>query len=100
MVYHNIFLIKEIEMKNILIVITSLFLFNLSSVSFADQAHPCKSIETACKAAGFYKGGNGSGKGLYKDCVEPVAEGKTIQGITVSPEDMANCKAKIDTMNK
>jgi hypothetical protein len=86
-------------MKNFLIAAACLLAFNLSTVSFADTAHPCKNLETACKAAGFYKGGNGSGKGLYKDCIEPVAEGKTIEGINVAKEDIDSCKAKIDKMN-
>jgi hypothetical protein len=87
-------------MKKMLIIAASLLTFNLCSVSFADDAHPCKNLETACKAAGFYKGGSGSGKGLYKDCVEAVANGKTIEGINVAKEDIASCKTKIDTMNK
>jgi len=87
-------------MKNILIVAGFLIAFNLCSVSFADEAHPCKNIETACKAAGYYKGGSESGKGLYKDCIEPIANGKTIASIQVSKEDIENCKTKIGTMNK
>jgi len=56
-------------MKKILFVAGCLAAFQLSSVSFADEAHPCKSLEEACKSAGFYKGGTASHKGLFKDCV-------------------------------
>jgi hypothetical protein len=86
------------NMKKLLLVASCLLAFNFSSVSFADDAHPCKNLETACKAAGFYKGGSDSGKGLYKDCIEPIANGKTIAGITVEKADIDSCKAKIDTM--
>lgn len=87
-------------MKKILLVTSCLVAFSASTISFADSAQPCKSLEAACKAAGYYKGGAGSGKGLYKDCIEPLANGKTIQGISVPQDDVAGCKSKIDSMNK
>ena len=87
-------------MKHILLTICALSAFILTSLSFADDAHPCKNIEAACKAVGFYKGGASTGKGLYKDCIQPITEGKSIAGVTVSATDAAACKQKIAQMQQ
>ena len=78
--------------------IVGLIIFSFSSILYADAAHPCKPLEAACKAAGFYQGGSGSGKGLLKDCIEPLADGKSVASIKVEQSDAAACKAKIDKM--
>jgi hypothetical protein len=71
----------------------------LSSVqAFADhheENHPCKEIKAACEAAGYKKGDHKeTGKGLWKDCVQPLAEGKSVAGVSVSADKIAACKAK------
>ena len=86
-------------MKKILITTVCLTAF-LSSVSFADATHPCKNLEAACKAAGFYKGGTASHKGLFKDCIQPLTQGNTVSGVTASSDDIASCKAKIEKMEQ
>ena len=60
----------------------------------AFAAKPCEAIEKACKAAGFYKGGNVSGKGLYLNCLQPIIEGKTVPNVTVSEADIKTCQVK------
>lgn len=59
----------------------------------AGQEHPCKKIMESCTAAGFKKGGYKEGKGLFKDCMQPIMEGKTVAGVTASPADIEACKA-------
>jgi hypothetical protein len=85
-------------MKKILLIAGCLTIVSMSSVLFADEAHPCKPLEAACKAAGYYQGGSGSGKGLFKDCMEPLADGKAVANIKIDPADAAHCKVKIDKM--
>ncbi|MEO7047874.1 MAG: hypothetical protein ABI091_21425 [Ferruginibacter sp.] len=90
--------IKERIVKNIVLMLGCLAAFSVSSMVLADSAHPCKPLEVACKAAGFYQGGSGSGKGLYKDCIEPLADGKSVSGVKVADADAAACKVKVDKM--
>jgi hypothetical protein len=86
------------EMKNIFLMIGCLITLSLSSLIFADADHPCKPLEAACKAAGFYQGGSSSGKGLLKDCIEPLVDGKSVEGVKVEATDAAACKIKVDKM--
>jgi hypothetical protein len=56
-----------------------LLLYGIDPVSFADATppqDPCDAILSACSAAGYFEGGSGSGKGLWKDCVGPIMQGK------------------------
>ena len=83
------------------ITFSTLFVFvGLSSLSFAGETtpaaakHPCRKIETACSAAGFIKRHHKEGKGLWKDCMEPIMEGKTVEGVTVDAADIQGCKDK------
>lgn len=55
---------------------------------------PCKKIRDACVAGGYEKGAHKSGKGLYIDCMKKIMDGGTAEGVTVSNEDVAACKAK------
>jgi hypothetical protein len=55
---------------------------------------PCQTIANACQAAGYRHGGHKEGKGLWKDCVAPILDGKTIPGVTASPDDIKACQAK------
>lgn len=68
-------------------------------LAFADhkeghESGPCKKIVDACKAAGFEKGKHKEGKGLWMDCMHSVMEGKAVEGVHASSEDVAACKAK------
>ncbi|MGZ3689776.1 MAG: hypothetical protein ACXWP5_09925 [Bdellovibrionota bacterium] len=62
--------------------------------SAAKANHPCRKIEAACIGGGYSKGGHKIGKGLWKDCVQPILAGKTVDGVTVSGDDVSACKAK------
>ena len=65
------------------------------------KSHPCKEIKAACETAGFTKGGHKDGnKGLWKDCIQPLKEGKTVAGVNVTPEQVAACKAKREKHKK
>jgi hypothetical protein len=56
--------------------------------------HPCHAIEAACQGAGFVKGGAVQGKGLWKDCIEPILDGKAVSGVNVGADEVQACKAK------
>ncbi len=65
----------------------------------AGQPGPCEQIKSACLSAGFVKGEAKQGKGLYKECVNPIIQGKTpskatITLPTVDPSVVSACKAK------
>lgn len=70
----------------------------LNPTAHADESHPCKEIKTACEAGGYTKGGHNpktnSFKGLYKDCILKLKDGQPVEGVTVSAETIAACKAK------
>jgi len=38
---------------------------------------PCKEIANACRNAGFIKGDWKKGDGLWRDCVDPIIQGKS-----------------------
>jgi hypothetical protein len=82
-------------MKTVIAILVAGF---VSQSSFAEGKkegnHPCKNIVSACEAAGFKKGGHKEKKGLWKDCVEPIKSGQSVEGVTVSAEDLEGCKAK------
>ena len=60
----------------------------------------CKEIAEACRQAGFIKGDWKKGDGLWRDCVNPIVQGKTsVPGATkplpaVDGKLVADCKAK------
>ncbi|MGZ3688578.1 MAG: hypothetical protein ACXWP5_11415 [Bdellovibrionota bacterium] len=57
--------------------------------------HPCKKIRVACENANYFRGAHErDGKGLFKDCMKPIMAGKSVEGVTVSADDVAACKAK------
>ena len=70
----------------------------ISTPSFAkdNSKAPCKQIVQACEAGGYTKGGhkNQNGKGLWKDCVRPLKEGKTVANVNVDPTVVQACVAK------
>ena len=54
---------------------------------------PCKQIIAACEAAGFEKGMHKKdGKGLYKDCMDPILAGTAVSGVTVDPATVSACQ--------
>lgn len=59
-----------------------------------DPKHPCLNIKKACEAAGFVKGQHKQGKGLWKDCMDKLAKGETVPGVTANPTEIEACKAK------
>ena len=66
--------------------------------AFAEEG-PCKQIKDACTTAGFIKGEAKEGKGLWKDCVDPIMQGTTAAKSVlplpkVDPAVVAACKAK------
>src|SRR5271154_1581183 len=63
----------------------------------------CKRIEAACQSAGFVAGQFKKGFGLWRDCVDPIVQGKTPTceaGVACKPlptnvnaGDISSCKA-------
>jgi len=54
---------------------------------------PCRSIVAACN----FSKGDTQGKGLWKDCLNPILNGGMVQGVTVDPASIPACKAKVAT---
>lgn len=71
--------------------ITFIAISFLSFASFAEakQVKPCKVVIDACKQAGFTKK-------TRVDCVLPIVAGKSIEGVTVAPEEVAACGKNIE----
>lgn len=57
-------------------------------------AGPCAEVKKACEQAGFYKGGHREGKGLTKDCLLPLSQGKSVVGVSVPVEKVSMCSKK------
>jgi hypothetical protein len=61
---------------------------------------PCRQIREICKDAGFVLGEYKEGIGLYRDCINPIMQGKkVVHGIkkplpSVDPKLIAECKKK------
>lgn len=81
----------------VLIATSSVILFN--SFAFADnaqvssQAHPCKVIAEACKAAGYVRNDKMQGKNIWSNCMKPVLDGQAVNGVNVDPATAQSCKA-------
>ena len=58
---------------------------------------PCQTIADACRAAGYHPGGHKEGKGLWKDCVAPILDGKPIAGVKPKADDVKACQANRPT---
>jgi len=56
---------------------------------------PCKEIEQACTSAGFVKGEAKEGKGLFKNCLQPILKGQAVEGVTVDPAVVSACKDRM-----
>jgi hypothetical protein len=91
------YLTKEKKMKFTFIV---LFL-TLTSLAFAEKLPKdpnCAQVYQACQNAGFVVGEAKIGKGLWKDCVDPIMQGTTAKTATlplpsVSAQVVSACKA-------
>ncbi len=60
----------------------------IAGLSSAGWANPCMPMARACEKAGFYKGGNKTGKGLIMDCVMPIVMGnKSLPGTSFNTAD-------------
>jgi hypothetical protein len=61
---------------------------------------PCEQIKQTCEKAGFVKGQAKQGSGLWKDCIDPIMQGKaqpkdaTLKLPTLDPAVVSACKAK------
>lgn len=67
----------------------------LSSQAHMDKASSpgkmaCMTIADSCISAGYRF--TIEGKNIWKNCLEPVVEGKTISGVTAKAEDIKHCK--------
>jgi hypothetical protein len=76
----------------------------LSSAAFAEGGKPkaplpkaCQSVMTVCEAAGYRHGGHKEHKGLWKDCVAPILDGKSIAGVSPNADDVKACAANRPT---
>lgn len=58
------------------------------------EAHPCLILREQCERAGYFVGGGKEGRGLWKDCVEPILFGNSITNVEVEPEHIRGCLAK------
>jgi hypothetical protein len=65
-----------------------------ANFALAQEAKPCKNIHAACSAAGYIKGHHKEGKGLWKDCINPILAGQSVAGVTVNSADVQACQAK------
>jgi hypothetical protein len=81
-------------MKKIIILLTVL----TASHVFAEgeKNKPCLEIKKACESAGFSKGKHKEGKGLHKDCMQKLAAGEVVAGVSISADVISACKKKRD----
>lgn len=88
---------------------SALFMMVLSANAFANEGiagsgsaetMACKNIKNACEAAGYVAGGASSGKGLWKQCVKPLLDNKSVSGVVVSPDDIKSCQNMMTKIKK
>mgnify|MGYP001603637648 CR=1 FL=1 len=71
--------------------------FSLAPTSFAagTTSTPCKDIKTACTGGGYeLHAHKKTGKGLYVDCMKKIMNGETVEGVSVTADTVAACKAR------
>lgn len=73
-----------------------LICFAQDDESKTKEEGPCKKVMDACKAADFAKGG----KSLFKDCMQPILAGKSVEKVSVASDVVAACKAIKDAKRK
>lgn len=84
---------KKISISTILMIST------ISIAHAAGTPGPCDQIKQACTSAGFVVKEAKEGKGLWRDCVNPIIQGTTAKKSvialpSVDPSVVAACKAK------
>lgn len=65
-------------------------------ITFAqdETSKPCLEVKKACESAGFTKGKHKDGKGLYKDCMQKLGNGESVEGVSISADAVSACKEK------
>jgi hypothetical protein len=81
-------------MKRITLWTLTVMMCGMADGAPAPANEPCRQITHACKSAGFVRGEAKEGKGLFKDCVQPILKGQTVQGVTVDPSVVQACQQK------
>ena len=70
----------------------------VGSLGWADptpQPDACKQLKDACAKMGFQMDGKArKGKRLYKDCIQAIMDGKTVNGVTVDPQVVQACRLR------
>lgn len=79
-------------MKKILVLM--MIVSSFQAFASDEKSKPCMEVKKACEAAGFSKGKHKEGKGLHIDCVQKLANGEAVAGVTISQDVIAACKAK------
>lgn len=64
-----------------------------------NQQGQCMKIMELCKSAGF-TGTSKQNTNLYKDCFQPLLEGRSVAGVSVPASDLSACKAKRESSRK
>jgi hypothetical protein len=77
----------------------------LASPAAAVTPDPCQQIVQQCQSAGFVKGDWKTGKGLWKDCINPIVSGAPPLAAkkplpAVNPSVLSACKAKHPNFGK
>ena len=66
-----------------------------------EKVSSCKNVLDECKKLGFVAGGFSEGKGLWRNCFQPVVDGKsaTLNGkevaVSANAQDVSACKTSI-----
>ncbi len=82
-------------MKSVMLALLFAFASAQSLFAQGDNKHPCKALKSSCEAAGYVKGGHkNNNKGLWKDCMQPLLDGKTVAGVTADSANVSACKEK------
>lgn len=85
-------------MKSIILATAVLFM-GIAHADKATENPACAGIAKACEGAGFMPGDHKkTGKGLWADCVAPIANGKTVAGVTATAEEAKTCMASHKAM--
>jgi hypothetical protein len=77
-------------MKKLLMIVSVLAAANVFANE--DSSKPCLEVKKACESAGFTLGQHKVGKGLHKDCMQKLAAGEAVTGVTVSADVVSACK--------
>jgi len=84
-------------MKKSLILVILLLVADLPALATnknneSDALPACKQIKKACKKSGFVNGGWKQGKGLWRNCINPVVQGQTAVESAFRPLPMLDAK--------